>query len=263
MKEEIVTSEAIDEWAWFKCFFRSNQDNWDGKTYKRNYNELMLRDTAVFALGDLSNKKVLDIGCGWGLYAITFARMGAVVSGQDLSEDYIANAKQLMASIGLEGTFKVGNANKLLFEDNSFDAVFSGDFFEHITLEDKKAVIKEAYRVLKPGGVFTIKTPNLTYLRISLLVKRIAACLFLKNPFKMFIPHTRNNPDCQHHGLMTYPELEQIMEENMFHFQQVSLNPLIRKGLPLWLGKLLSKRKMFNEHILLTVRKPVFLGFWP
>ena len=263
MREEIITSDAIDEWAWFKCFFRSSHENWDGKTHKRNYCELRLRDAAIFMLGNVSNKKVLDVGCGWGLYAITLAKMGAVVYGQDINEDYITKAKQLIASIELEGTFKVGNAKELLFEDNFFDAVFSGDFFEHKTLEDKKAVIKEVYKVLKPGGIFVIKTPNLTYLKISLMVKRIAACLSFKNPFNIHIAHTRNNPDCQHHGLITHQELEKILEENMFHFPQVSLNPLARKGLPIWLGKLLSRTKILNEHILISVRKPIFLGFWP
>jgi len=263
MNNELVTIEALDEWAWFKCYFNSSHENWDGKTYKRNFAELKLRDQAILTLGDIEGKKVLDVGCGWGLYAIVFARLGAVVYGQDLNEDSIARGKKLMSAIGVNVTFKLGDARSLLFDDNSIDVVFSGDFFEHISNEDKVLVIREVYRVLKPGGLFTIKTPNLTYLKISLLFKKVKAITCWKNPLHMYIPHTNYNPDCEHHGLISHAGIGELLENNMFQFEKIAHSPLIRRGLPLWLGKILSKFKIFNEHIIITVKKPVFFGFWP
>jgi len=262
-KEQNITSKSLDDWSWFKGYYRSSHDKWDGVTHLRNFHELNLRDAAIFTLGDISQKNILDIGCGWGLYSITFAKMGANAFGQDISIDYIDKAKKLLDLLSLEATLKVGDATTLLFEDNYFDAVFSGDFFEHIDNQTKEKVLKEVFRVLKPGGIFTIKTPNLTYLKISIMVKRILAVFSGRNPLKLHIPHTRNNPDCQHHGLITYSEMEKLLESCMFHFPQITRFPLVRKGFPLFIGKILSNVKIFNEDIILTVRKPIFLGFYP
>jgi 2-polyprenyl-3-methyl-5-hydroxy-6-metoxy-1,4-benzoquinol methylase len=260
---ELVKVDKIDEWAWFKGYFSSSHDNWDGLTYKRNFNELYLRDLSVSTLGDVKNKRILDVGCGWGLYTLTFARLGAHAYGQDLSVSSINTAKTLMEVLGLNVTYKIGDVKSLSFEDNYFDAIFSGDFFEHISEDDKNLVFQEIYRVLKPNGVFTIKTPNLAYLQIALWYKKIRAILSGKSPFDMYVAHTHNNPDCEHHGLISHRALENLLVKNKFQFVEVTKTPLIRPGLPLWLGGVLSKFKIFNEHIIVTCKKPIFFGFWP
>src|SRR4029453_17000737 len=52
----------------------------------------------------------------------------------------------------------VGNGESLPFEAGSFDLVFSDNVFEHVA--NPAAVFAEAFRVLRPGGLFLIKTPN-------------------------------------------------------------------------------------------------------
>ncbi|MGA2586893.1 MAG: class I SAM-dependent methyltransferase [Candidatus Aminicenantales bacterium] len=53
-----------------------------------------------------------------------------------------------------------GDVRKLQFSDNYFDKVISSVFFEHLSPEDNALVLKEAYRVLRPGGALIIKTPR-------------------------------------------------------------------------------------------------------
>jgi len=117
-----------------------------------------------------------------------------------------------------------------LFEDNNFDLAFSGDVFEHLTKEQKINFIKEIYRVLKPGGLLTIKTPNKSYLKMSTFFKQITALMKLKNPFKIHIPHTHSNPDNEHHGLTTYSELKEIFNATMFHTPEITYVELNKKN---------------------------------
>jgi len=259
---EIKKTEELPKNAWVLGYFHSSHENWNGKTWTRNLHELKIRDLALFALGDVRGKKILDIGCGFGAYMLTIAKMSGNVSGQDISADHVSKSSMLLKENGFDADVKVGDAVKLLFEDSYFDIVFSADFFEHINYEQKNQVISEVYRVLKPGGVFIIKTPNLDYLKLSTFLKRCMAMLRLKSPFNIYIPHTHNNPNNEHHGLTTYSELSKILFDNMFHCPEVINIPLKRKGLPRWVTIFLFGKKRFNEQIIITARKPLFYSFY-
>ena len=110
-------------------------------------------------------------------------------SGQDLSEDAISRRLENAVRLGVEFDLKVGDATRLLFENKSFDIVFSRDLFEHIENATKTLVVKESYRVLKPGGKTVIKTPNLSYLPLAIFLKRIKLLMQLESPF-VYIRHT-------------------------------------------------------------------------
>lgn len=258
---ERKTGQELPKNSWALGYFLSPYKGWDGKTWTRNFHELRGRDIALFALGDVVGKKVLEVGCGNGIYLDIIARMGAEVSGQDISSEYVRNASEYLSKNNIKADIKTGDAARLLFDDNCFDAVFSADFFEHITSEHKNKVMAEVYRVLKPGGVFVIKTPNLSYLKMSLLIKRICAVLKFRSPFGIHIEHTRNNPDNQHCGLSSYAELEDILAGNMFHMPEITYLPLERKKLPKAIQRLLYGKKLFTDTIIIKTRKPLFCGF--
>lgn len=259
---EIKKTEELPKYDWIFGYFHLSHENWDGKSWIRNLNELKIRDLALFTLGDVKGKKILDIGCGSGVYMLTIAKMGGKVSGQDISADYVSRASALLRENGFDADINTGDAVKLLFEDNCFDMVFSADFFEHINCEQKNKVIAEAYRVLKPGGILTVKTPNLEYLKFSTFLKRCAVVLRLKLPFNIHIPHTHNNPNNEHHGLTTYAELSKILFDNMFHYPVVIDMPLKRKGMPGWVTNFLFGKKKFNEQIIITARKALFYSLY-
>lgn len=86
---------------------------------------------------------ILDIACGVGR---NYLRQYGTVVGVDLSYEALLVAKQ-----HYDLTVQTG-AGQLPFADNTFDYVLSSDFFGHVRNEDKDAILREIYRVLKPGG---------------------------------------------------------------------------------------------------------------
>ena len=114
------------------------------------------------------NEKILDIGCGWGTYSIECAKRGAIVTGIDYSIKSIECAKKLSGMILGENKidFRISNANKLPFADETYDKVVSADLIEHISREDFIMMLAECKRVLKSKGQICIYTPNKAYFDI-------------------------------------------------------------------------------------------------
>jgi len=97
-------------------------------------------------------KRVLDLGCRSGALSRHFLDGNEVVG---LDVDRVALAKA--AELGIEPV--VANVEEPLpFEDESFDAVVAGELLEHLRFPD--AVVSEARRVLRPGGVIVGSVPN-------------------------------------------------------------------------------------------------------
>lgn len=97
---------------------------------------------------------VLDLGCGAGLdiyfYAQVVGEKGKVY-GLDISEDMVNKAKQNMELVGIKNAeISIGESDNLPFNDNFFDVVASNGIYN--LSPDKEAVMREVYRVLKPGG---------------------------------------------------------------------------------------------------------------
>lgn len=97
---------------------------------------------------------VLDLGCGAGLdiyfYAQAVGEKGKVY-GLDICEDMVNKAKGNMETVGIKNVeIKCGYSDSLAFPDNFFDVVASNGIYN--LSPDKEAVMREVFRVLKPGG---------------------------------------------------------------------------------------------------------------
>ena len=110
-------------------------------------------------LNEIKDKTVLDIGAGGGGKTVFYALNGAKkVIGIDIEEGFIAEAKQFAEKMHAENTdFKVENAEKTSFKENSFDICVMNDVFEHLSNPEK--VLKEVHRILKNGGKVFINSP--------------------------------------------------------------------------------------------------------
>ncbi|HEU4508206.1 MAG TPA: class I SAM-dependent methyltransferase [Pyrinomonadaceae bacterium] len=97
-----------------------------------------------------SNLNVLEIGCGLGTDGAQFAKAGANYTGVDLTQAAVDLAKRRFELFQLPGTFRVADAERLDFPDNSFDLVYSHGVLHHTP--DTAAAIREVHRVLRPGG---------------------------------------------------------------------------------------------------------------
>lgn len=95
---------------------------------------------------------LLDIGCGTGLFVEKYLRHGGTAVGIDLSRNMIERAR---ARCGCSD-FTLGTGESIPFSDNTFDAISSLLVFSYV--RDPQAMLKEAYRVLRPGGAISICT---------------------------------------------------------------------------------------------------------
>jgi ubiquinone/menaquinone biosynthesis C-methylase UbiE len=94
--------------------------------------------------------RVLEVGCGLGTDGARFARAGAVYTGVDLTEAAVGLARRRFELEGLAGEFRVADAERLEFADESFDLVYSHGVLHHTP--DAAAAVGEVRRVLAPGG---------------------------------------------------------------------------------------------------------------
>ena len=121
-----------------------------------------------------SNSKVLDVGCGTGVVAITAARCGAEVCGSDLTPELIKRAKKNSKIAQLDVDFKVADVEDLPYNDDEFDIVLSQ--FGHMFAPRPIIAIDEMLRVLKPGGIIAFSTwpPELLTGKLFRLVAKYA-----------------------------------------------------------------------------------------
>lgn len=100
-------------------------------------------------LEKVSNKTVLEYGCGPGSLAFTLAEQGAKVYGIDISDVAINLGIKEADERGLAINFSVMNAESLDFDDNTFDVICGTGILHHLDLEKAYSELK---RVLKPGA---------------------------------------------------------------------------------------------------------------
>lgn len=102
-------------------------------------------------------KKILDIGCGTGLFSKMLIEKGYDVTSLDFSPVALDYSRRR----GL-ANLVTGDALKLPFPDNFFDAAFALDILEHI--EDEDAALREWKRVLKSNGILIVFVPAFAFL---------------------------------------------------------------------------------------------------
>jgi len=234
---------------------------------KKDVDFLRLRDFALHLLNPLPGKVILDVGSADGTTMVYCGLQGATVYGQDLNADYVTAANNTLKRFGIKGEARCGDAVQLMFPDSYFDGVISSDFFEHITDDVKVIVLREILRVLKPGAMAVIKTPNLSYLRLSLLYKRMRALMCLKNPFKIVIPHTPGTDDPQHVGLTTRWAMSRSLSNAGFVNYQFFYAPFRRFGYFYFVEVLSTEIPVVRDYLcgdlFCSAFKPITLSHFP
>lgn len=130
----------------------------------KQYNEFATKFSDIHDVGENSNRenrkvfynqldfikpgvKLLDLACGDGFDLVYYKKLGADVYGLDASEELIKIAKERLP----EEDLRVGLFEQIPFDDEYFDIVLSKYAIQ--TSLDVDSVLKEIYRVLKPGGI--------------------------------------------------------------------------------------------------------------
>lgn len=126
---------------------------WEEDT--KNFREsLRGMNTALSSFGEITaNHKVLDAGCGVGGSSVFLAKeIGCRVDGITLSQKQVESATKNAAEKGVSEltAFSLNDFTATDFPDNSFDIIWTLEAVVHAN--DKSDFLKEAYRLLKPGG---------------------------------------------------------------------------------------------------------------
>ena len=101
-------------------------------------------DTLIaHCLNGIEIQNVLDVGTGSALFAETFSKKGLEVAGADVNPDMIAAAEEFVPA----GRFEVAPAEKMPFDDQSFDLVFMANVFHEV--DDQVQALLEAKRIAR------------------------------------------------------------------------------------------------------------------
>lgn len=147
---EELKHEVREFWNSDPCGTRylEGADDFAAHAQARYSLEPYIPEFAQFALS--RGQKVLEIGVGMGADYLEWLKAGAQVTGVDLSAASIERARHRAELAGYRTDLRVADAEHLPFEDNSFDVVYSYGVMHHSP--DTAQCLREAFRVLKPGG---------------------------------------------------------------------------------------------------------------
>jgi len=131
-------------------------------------------------------RRVLDVGTGTGFIALLIGEMGHHVTGIDIAEDMLEQAKVKATKGNMDIEFQLGDADELPFDNNVFDVVIN----RHVlwTMPKPKKAVAEWARVLKPGGKLVIIDGDWTHYSAKKSLWKIASNLAIlitegRNPY--------------------------------------------------------------------------------
>lgn len=127
-----------------------------------NWFLLARRRKALQMAGDVKDKKILDVGCGSGVFMIELINRGAYVVGIDYSPKMLDLAKQELNSnkiLQKNYSLKKTSATKLPYKNGEFDLILATGLTDYLTDEEDQKFLNEAARVLKEDGKIIVSFP--------------------------------------------------------------------------------------------------------
>ena len=112
----------------------------------------------IMPLDQLQGKRVLEIGCGMGFHTETLARAGAQVTAVDLTEHAVNMTRRRLELRALQAEVLQADAERLPFQDRSFDFVWSWGVIHHSARTGR--IARHIARVLKPEGECRVMVYN-------------------------------------------------------------------------------------------------------
>jgi ubiquinone/menaquinone biosynthesis C-methylase UbiE len=134
---------------------------WDGERYIPGMSahiEVEHMHRYLVAARLCQGARVLDIACGEGYGSFALSRTAASVIGVDISDEAVQHARAAYSDRADNLQFVAGSAAAIPLGDASVDMVVSFETIEHH--DQHEAMVREIKRVLRPGGLLVISSPN-------------------------------------------------------------------------------------------------------
>lgn len=176
----------------------------------------------------LQGARLLDVGCGLGMYVRHLRAYSDDVHGVDVDADRVHQAGETLPNIVR------APAERLPYADASFDGVLLHEVLEHV--DDDAAAVREAWRVLRPGGRMVIFVPNRYYPFETHGVFWRGAYHYGNVPLVNYLPDVWRDRLCPHVRAYTGRELRRLFA-----------------GLP---GRLVVHRRIFAGYDNVVARAP-------
>jgi len=171
LRESIGPVDDLESYVkadWWRNIFNANYLRTDGDVVEDPDITSAEIDAFLNLLEVTPDSHILDLCCGQGRHVLELSRRGfSNLYGVDRSHYLISRAKNISRQRGDAVTFREGDARKLRFNDNQFDAVYlAGNSFGYFeSVDDDVAVLREIRRILKPGGQLLLDFTDGDYLR--------------------------------------------------------------------------------------------------
>jgi ubiquinone/menaquinone biosynthesis C-methylase UbiE len=181
-------------------------------------------------------RRALDVGCGWGYNLFLLGCRGYEPYGIDIVQNDFTAASVIAGANGVEARLCGADMGALPFDDGTFAAITAVETFEHIYHADRHGAVREAMRVLLPGGDLVLSTPN--YYSIVESGKRIVVRMpFLKRMLPgMCYPVGEIERGLYHpyryHRPSPAGEIRSLLEEEGFEIRNMERIIFVLKNVP-------------------------------
>ncbi len=214
-----LKDEVQDFWNAEPCGSRYLGEAEDFEAHARTRYELEPYIPSFAQFASSQGLRVLEVGVGMGADHLQWLKAGAQATGIDLSTISLERARRRCELAGLQPDLQVADAEHLPFPDATFDVVYSYGVMHHSP--DTARCLREAWRVLKPGGTARIMLyhhPSLTGLMLWLRYGLLRAKSLRKTVYeRLESPGT---------STFTQPEVLHLMAR----FEKVSIKQVFSPG---------------------------------
>ncbi|MFH1770942.1 MAG: class I SAM-dependent methyltransferase [archaeon] len=249
---------------------KHSEENYSKKEYEQLQKERFGKQGYYSFISDFAefkehkDEKVLEIGVGAGTDILEYGKNGSICYGCDITENAVSLTKKIFKKYKLKGTFQVQDAEKMNYENNSFDLIYSFGVLHH-TINSQKA-INEVYRTLKPGGKFIIMLYARGWRHFEILVRQgILKAELFRFGYQKTINKNTESKDCPCTFVFSKKKIKYLFRKfenvkmNRVRYTTLFKNPKgwrkIMLSLPLLMG-LFGLKKYLKDQWMITGYKP-------
>lgn len=214
-----LKEEVREFWDADPCGTRylGDAESFEAHAHARYTLEPHISEFAQFA--SARGLRVLEIGVGMGADYLEWLKAGARATGVDLSSASVERARRRCELAGYQPDLRVADAERLPFSDNTFDVVYSYGVMHHSP--DTAQCLREAWRVLKPGGQARIMLYHHPSLTGAML--RLRYGLWRGQSLRRTVYHHLESP-----GTQTFTQAE--VRSLMASFEAVAIHQVFSPG---------------------------------